>query len=327
MMRRMVRGLIGVLLGLFLLSGGAWVAFPPDAVDRAIDFDASDLPDDIDTWLAERELQFPDIRPGAAKRIFWAGEKGAKTSLAVVYVHGFSADQQEIRPVPDEVARALGANLFFTRLAGHGRSGDAMAEPTAGDWIEDMAEAMAIGRRLGERVLVIGTSTGATLAAIAATDPDLSRDLAGTVLVSANFGVQSAGAFLLDLPLAPVWGPWVAGAEAGFEPINEDHGKHWTTRYPTAAFFPMAALLREARTTDWGGAKAPALFIYAPSDKVIDPALIPPVAARWGGGAELVTVEVDGDDDPYSHVIAGDILSPGQTEFVVDAIADWAKGL
>lgn len=324
---RIMRGLGGAGLVLLLLIGGIWLAFPPDRVDRGIEFSDNALPDDLDRWLAEGELQFADIRAGAAKQILWAGEKGARTPLAVVYVHGFSADQQEIRPVPDEVARALGANLFFTRLAGHGRGGAAMAEPTAGDWIEDMAEAMAIGRRLGERVLVIGTSTGATLAAIAATDPVLSRDLAGTVLVSANFGVQSAGAFLLDLPLAPLWGPRVAGAEAEFDPINDGHGRHWTTRYPTAAFFPMAALLREARATDWASAKTPALFIYAPSDKVIDPALIPPVAARWGGGAELVTVEVDGDDDPYSHVIAGDILSPGQTEFVVDAITGWAKGL
>lgn len=325
--RSVMRKLVGAVVALFLLIGGTWLAFPPDRVDREIGFDKNTLPADLDGWLAERELQFSDIRPGAEKRIIWAGAKGAKTPLAIVYVHGFSADAQEIRPVPDEVARALGGNLFFTRLAGHGRGGDAMAEPVAGDWIEDMAEAMGIGRRLGERVLVIGTSTGATLAAIAATDPDLSRDLAGTVLISANFGVQSAAAFILDLPLAPVWGPWVAGDEAGFEPINDGHGKHWTTRYPTAAFFPMAALLREARAIDWQAAKTPALFLYAPADKVIYPALIPPVAAAWGGKAELVTVEVDGDDDPFSHVIAGDILSPGQNDLVAGVITEWARGL
>jgi hypothetical protein len=326
-MRVALRVLAGLVLFIFLLSGGAWLAFPPDSVDREISFDDNSIGDDPDLWLKDRELQFSDIRAGAEKRILWAGAKGARTPLAVVYVHGFSADAQEIRPVPDEVARGLGANLFFTRLAGHGRGGAAMGEPVAGDWIEDMAEAMAIGRRIGDRVLVIGTSTGATLAAIAATDPALSRDLAGTVLISANFGVQGAGAFLLDLPLAPVWGPWIAGAEAGFEPVNEGHGRHWTTRYPTQAFFPMAALLREARATDWAQAQAPALFLYAPADRVIEPALIPPVAAAWGGGAEVVTVEMDGDDDPYAHVIAGDILSPGQTERVVEAITEWARGL
>lgn len=326
-MRVILRRLALGSLVLFLLFAGLWLASPPDRVDRQIGFADSMLGADLDDWLAQRELQFSDIRPGAEKRILWAGDRGARTPLAIVYVHGFSADAQEIRPVPDEVARATGANLFFTRLTGHGRDGAGMGSMSADDWIEDMAEAMAIGRRLGDRVLVMGTSTGATLAAIAATDPELSRGLAGTVLVSANFGVQSAGAFLLDLPLAPVWGPWVAGAEAGFEPINAGHGRHWTTRYPTAAFFPMAALLREARATDWSQAAAPALFLYSPQDRVIDPALIPPVAAAWGGGAEAVAIDLDGDDDPFAHVIAGDILSPGQTERVADIITAWARGL
>ena len=36
---------------------------------------------------------------------------------------------------------------------------------------------------------------------------------------------------------------------------------------------------------------------------------------------------MQGDDDPYAHVIAGDILSPGQTEPVIAIITDWARGL
>lgn len=32
-------------------------------------------------------------------------------------------------------------------------------------------------------------------------------------------------------------------------------------------------------------------------------------------------------DDPSSHVIAGDILSPGQTDETVKLIAGWASGL
>ncbi len=159
-MRRFGRILGRVLLVILLLSGALWASAPQDVVDRQIAFQDSTLGEDLDAYLSQKELQFPDIRPNTEKRIVWAGEKGARTPLAVIYVHGFSATSEEIRPVPDEVAAALGANLFFTRLAGHGRTGEALASATAGDWIEDMAEAMAIGRRLGDRVLVISTSTG-----------------------------------------------------------------------------------------------------------------------------------------------------------------------
>ena len=314
-------------LALFALLIGVWVLAPIDLIDRDIAFKDSELPKDIDAFILAKELQFPDIVPGAAGRLIWAGAVGAKTPLSVVYLHGFSATSQEIRPVPDEVAQALEANLYLPRLAGHGRGPAAMAEPVAGDWIEDLAQALAIGRRLGDQVLVISTSTGATLAAIAATDPELSQGLAGVVLISPNFGLNSGAAFILDLPLARWWGPLVAGATRSFAPQNADHARYWTTSYPTTALFPMAALVRHARSLDYATAKSPALFIYSPQDQVIDPSRIAPVIAAWGGPVQIEERQMTAGDDPYSHVIAGDILSPGQTEAVIALITTWAKGL
>jgi len=303
------------------------VFVPREGVDMRVGFDPNSLPNDLDVWLAQSEQKIANIRPDAAKRIVWAEVAGTKTPLAVVYLHGFSATSAEIRPVPERVARELGANLFFTRLAGHGRDGPAMAEPVAGDWIADVAEAMAIGRRLGDRVLVIGTSTGGTLAAIAATDPELNAGLAGVVFISPNFGLKPLAAKILDLPLARYWGPWVAGAERGFAPVNADHAAYWTTTYPTVALFPMAALIRFARGVNYGTATMPALFLYAEADQVIDPTRISPVIAAWGGPVTDVKVMLAAGDDPFRHVIAGDILSPSQTAPVVAQIVKWARGL
>lgn len=312
---------------LVVLGAGLWLVFPPERLDRNIAFDAASLPEDLDGWLAAREAAHSDLRPNSAKQIVWAGEVGRKTPLAVVYIHGFSANREEIRPVPDDVAAALGANLFLTRLAGHGRSGPAMAEATAHDWLEDMAEAMAIGRRLGDRVLVIGTSTGGTLATLAATDPDLSQGMAGLVLVSPNFRPRNPMAFILDLPLAPVWAPWVAGREAGFTPRNEGQAANWTTSYPSAAFFPMATLLRAVRGLDLSAAKVPLLILSNPGDQVIDPAAIDPVAAAWGGPVTRKELTPGPKDDPYGHVLAGRILSPDLTLPVTETILTWSADL
>lgn len=326
-MRRFGKALGRLIVVIFLLIAGIWALAPEEPVDREISFEANALPGDISEWLAQRELQFSDIRPEAAKRIVWAGAPGQKTPLAVIYVHGFSASAEEIRPVPDEVAKALGANLFYTRLAGHGRSGDAMAEPRAGDWIEDMAEAMAIGRSLGDRVVVIATSTGGTLAAIAATDPVLSEGLAGVVLVSPNFGVKSAAARILDLPLARHWGPLVAGKTRSFEPLNDAQARYWTTSYPTVALFPMSALVRHARGLDYAAVTIPALVIYAPQDQVVDPVQTEALMAGWGGPVQMEQRQMGAGDDPFSHVIAGSAMSPGQTAETVGLILGWAKGL
>ena len=90
----------------------------------------------------------------------WHDTVGAKTKTSIVVMHGFSATSEEIRPLPDLVAKELGANIYFMRFKGHGRDGNALASATAGDWLEDTAEAMEIGRRIGEKVIIIGTSMG-----------------------------------------------------------------------------------------------------------------------------------------------------------------------
>jgi pimeloyl-ACP methyl ester carboxylesterase len=129
------------------------------------------LPNDVEGYLARTEGQFDDIAPGAEKSIVWAGAKRAKTPFAIVYLHGFSATRQETFPLCDLVAARLGANLHYTRLTGHGRGGRALAEATVSDWLNDAAEAFAIGERLGDKVIVIGTSTGGTLATWLALQP------------------------------------------------------------------------------------------------------------------------------------------------------------
>ena len=276
-------------------------------------------------FLEAREGTFDDIREGSAARIVWAGEAGAVTPLSIVYLHGFSAGPEEIRPVPDRVAEALGANLVYARLAGHGRDGDAMAEARAGDWLTDTALFLEIGRRLGERVLVIGTSTGGTLAAWAMTDPSMAADVAGVVLVSPNFAVANRAGFLLEQPFARAWVPLVAGAERRFEPLNDGQAAHWTTAYPTVATVTLGTLLREMRGRDLGAATQPVLVLFSEEDQVVSPPATLSAMERWGGPVTLApqTLPAEGAD-PFHHVIAGDIMSPAMTETAVATILDWA---
>jgi alpha-beta hydrolase superfamily lysophospholipase len=326
-MRSLGKWLGRVLAFLILAIAAIWFLTPRETMNPALAFEASALPDDLDSWLATREGVFSDIVPGAEKEIIWVGAPGARTPLAIVYIHGFSATKHEIRPVPDNLARDLGANLYFTRLAGHGRTGEAMAQATPEDWMTDMAEALAIGRRLGDRVLLIGTSTGATLVTVALADPAGAADVAGAVLVSPNFRLASAAGIILDLPLARHWGPIVAGPVRGFEPANDGQAKWWTTRYPTAALFPMATLMRHARALDFTAMTVPVLILQSPDDRVVDATESARVAAAWGAPARLEAPALTAADDPHAHVIAGDILSPNQTAPLTALIADWARGL
>jgi len=325
---------LGRLLLLVVLAGAALWFSPRDSRIAPPVFDAAALPDDLDGWLATREGVFDDLTPGVAKRILWAGTAGERTPFAVVYVHGFSATSEETRPVPDLVAQSLGANLHFTRLAGHGRDGAAMANATAEDWMTDFAEALAVGARIGDRVVVMGTSTGAAVTLAGLATPDLraaipaTAQVAGVVMISPNFRLASAvDSAILDLPGAPHFVPLLIGNEREWTPRNEAHGTYWTTRYPTAALFPMAKTMRAARAADPAAVRVPLLMLYSPDDMVISPQVALGIAARWGGEVETESYPRQPGMDEEAHVIAGDIRSPGMTQTVARRIADWAGGL
>jgi alpha-beta hydrolase superfamily lysophospholipase len=318
---------------LVVLLVGALAFWPPEPPLAPPRFDAAALPEDLDGYLATREATMSGITDGTQKRIIWAGAPGTRTPLAIVYIHGFSATSEEIRPVPDLVARELGANLFFTRLAGHGRDGPALAEATVDDWLLDLAEALAIGARIGDRVIVMATSTGATLALAGLGTPDIAAALpgaeavAGLAFVSPNLRLATPAGALLDLPGARVWGPWVAGRTREFRPENDGHARYWTTRYPTDAVFPMARLMRAARAVDPATMRVPLVLAYAREDMVVDGAAAEELALRWGGAVQSVRIEPGPGVDPSNHVLAGDILSPAQTAPVSALITRWAGAL
>ncbi len=323
-----MRRMLYALATLVVLIGLAWVFGPREPADGPVTFSPADIGPDPDSYLAGREAAFEDIIPGVQKQIVWADPVAkTRTDIAIVYVHGFSATAQEVRPVPDRVAEALGANLYFTRLTGHGRDGPAMAEGTVPLWRNDMAEAMEIGRRLGDRVILMGTSTGGTLSTLAAFDERMNAGLAGLVQISPNYGLVAAGSELLTFPFARRIVRLVIGEERSFEPVNDGHGTYWTTRYPASAIVPMAASVKAAVNLPLESTGVPALFVYSEADQVVRADRTEKIARRWGGASTQMKVVVGAGDDPESHVIAGDILSPGQTAPVSDAIIAWIRAL
>lgn len=311
-----------IFLALIFCLALVYLFGPREKLNDEITFNASQLGNDLDTYLANSEAGNADLVDTATKEIVWAFPASkAKTPIAIVYIHGFSASKGEIRPVPDIVAQNMKANLHYTRLEGHGAGGPAMGEATTQDWMNDTAEAIEIGTRIGEKVIVIGTSTGATLAAVAALHPDLKSKVDGFVLISPNFRVQAAGSGLLTLPFARNWVPLLVGSERSFEPLNDAHATLWTSRYPTVSLLPMAALVEHARTLPYERIGQPALFIWSEEDKVVDNTVSRKVMERWGGPSDLHLVT--GADDAYKHVLAGDALSPNKNEEIVDVISDW----
>jgi len=272
--RRRLKRYLGRAAIVLVLAIVIFVAGPRNDFGPSVPTQRELPPPDIatlDDWITSREAAFADIKPGNAKGIVWHSPARERTAWAVVYLHGFSASRLETAPVADRVAQALGANLFYTRLAGHGRSAPtAMGEASVQDWMADALEALRVGQTLGERVLVISCSTGSTLATWLALTPE-GLQVAAHAFISPNFGPRDKRSELINGP----WGRQIAlaleGETRGRPPANAREGAAWTSRYPTRALFPMMAMVKQVRESDMAAFHAPVLMLYSEQDQTVDP--------------------------------------------------------
>jgi esterase/lipase len=158
----------------------------------------------LESYVARMENRHR-IKKDNEARIVWANDSLKNTTeYAIVYLHGFSASQEEGNPVHRNIAKALGCNLYLARLAEHGiDTSDALFNFTAEGLWETGKEAYAIGKKIGKKVILMGTSTGGTLALqLAAAYPEI----AGMVLYSPNIEINDPNAWLLNDP----WGLQIA---------------------------------------------------------------------------------------------------------------------
>lgn len=325
-----------VLLALLAIGGVVFALGPKVTVDEAAMLPVRPPPSDpaaLDRYIAEREAAFDDITPGAEKTIIWADPANrARTPLSVVYLHGFGATRQELSPVPEEIAKTLGANLFLTRLRGHGRPGHALGQSTPAQWFEDTIEALAIGERIGERVILVGCSTGGTLAVWlqhwlgrGKRHPPIQGPPAALVLIAPNFGAADPRAGIMTLP----WGVQIArmlvGDTYSWEPANPEQAKYWTHRHPPKALATVQAVVEHLDDQPPARPDVPTLVIWTAHDPVVDPARI----QAWVDALpERRTARIFTDDiERGNHVMAGRIMAPARTAPVVSAVVDFVREL
>lgn len=269
------------------------------------------IPKELDSYLldAERSAQ---LRPMTEKKIIWARPDKRKTDYALIYLHGFSASRREISPVNEKTARALRANLFFTRLTGHGQTGKELGSASLNDWKNDAREALEIGHQLGKNVIVVGTSMGATLAVWLALQK---KPLDTLILLSPNFALKDKRSQLFLWPWGITFAKLFIGAHLSNTAHSDLEKEIWTLEYPLDAVMPMVLLLQEMKQTDVSQISTPTLFLFTHSDERVDLNQTKSVYEKWGT-AHKKLVEVQSNH----HVLAGDAMSPQTSERVVQEI-------
>lgn len=162
---------------------------------------AAPLPLHVDTaasvepFLRSRDAAAGPLRPGCNSEVTWHGAEEAPTRISVLHLHGWSASPLEIDPVDARLATNLRANLLRFRLSGHGLASadgyELYANATRATLLRDVAQAFACGRLLGRRVLLIASSTGATLCLWLCAQPLWANDVVGLVALSPALALRA----------------------------------------------------------------------------------------------------------------------------------------
>ena len=200
----------------------------------------------LDASIAAMEATH-QIKPNNQAKIIWADSSKTQTEYAIVYLHGFSASQMEGDPVHQNIAKQFHCNLYLARLAEHGiDTTEDLMNLTADQYWESAKLAYAIGKQLGKKVILMGTSTGGTLALqLAATYPEI----AGLILYSPNIEVFNPSAPLLDNP----WGLQIGRTvlKSNYVDIkykDSAYPKYWNKHYRIEAVVALQNLLEATMT-------------------------------------------------------------------------------
>ncbi len=280
--------------------------------------------DQLASWLSHHEQSHADVIDGAEATIDWHDGPGV-TDLCFLYIHGFSATRQEISPVTARVARHFGANAVYPRLAGHGLYESSM-EANAEDWLQSLIDSWDIAQRIGRRVIVIGTSTGAPLGIWLNAHAAEKQKLLAFIFISPNFRIRNPFGFLLTWPWAKSWVPLIIGDEHRWEPKNEGEGKYWTNQYSTLAVIEMQKIVDWVNQHPLPQRGIPLATFYMEHDPTINHAAAIDFHARWPAGNKHLN-KVDIDLETPQHVFAGDITAPQRTEWCVERCIDFIESL
>ncbi len=272
--------------------------------------------EEVKDYLDGKESLIKDLRPGNGYQLdFFDGIE--KTEYVLLYLHGFSASPVEGAPLHNDFAKRYGMNFYAPLLADHGRNTkESFFDLEPQDLVADAAEALAIAKLLGEKIIVMSCSTGSTLSTYLEAKNEGFID--AQIMYSPNFEIADSRSKLLTKPWGLQIARMVMGSDYRSFELNEKAMPYWTTEYRIEGAITLRSLIDQTMTPDiWAKVKAPYLLAYyfeneELHDEVISIDAIKEFNDLTNTSDELKLVKPMAS--PKAHVINSDLQSSGFEE-------------
>lgn len=201
----------------------------------------------VNDFIHENEKNH-NVRDHNHAGIIWA-DSLSQTEYSIVYLHGYGASRGEADPIPSNLSEMYNCNVYMSRLALHGlNDGEAFKNLSPEKLIDSAKEAIAIGKIIGEKVILMSTSTGSTLSVyLAANDPDVDA----LIMLSPNFELYDPMSKLMTKP----WGKQLLkyikqGDYHEWEDMPENIDQYWYRSSRIEGLLALRSLIDQTMTKE-----------------------------------------------------------------------------
>lgn len=197
----------------------------------------------LDSIIQQSEDVLKVIPETKAKVIWSSSYKHKKSPLAFVYLHGFGASHREGEPIMTMLSKHFDANVFMSRLEAHGiQDASGYESLTPKKYLKSAKEALEIGKKLGEKVILVSTSTGGMLSLKLASED---KDIKALVLYSPFIDVIDPKTMQLLNPKGKVTFIKQYGGETFVQKRPAEQIPYWSTHYHVNGYVALLQLLKD----------------------------------------------------------------------------------
>lgn len=290
----------------------------------------SSIPEDIDAYLEKKESEVSDIYPYAEKTVLWNNSNKNRTKYSIVFIHGFTTTGYQSKEFLNKLSLELDANLFMTRLSGHGVPYEGTKQMQIDKIMYDVSEAINIGEKIGENVILVGHSLGGALSMLAADDEVLSKKIDTLVLFAPGNSGFSSFAFtntlissLVDRTGSLCWLIDCDPRSFMELPDDEKWENYFATDFDTNIFYQIARIPFATDSISYETISTSALVFYDENDRLVNASKLKSNFKKWAAKNKIVSVETL-ETDRGRHMFPS-ISNPHLDQMFLDEIKNWVS--
>ena len=278
------------------------------------------IENDVEEYLRLEEAKINNVAPNAKKKIIWNDiDVKEKTEYAFVFIHGVLATGYQHELSVRKIANSLNANLFITRLSGHGVPYEGTKLMKTENLLRDAVEAIEVGSKIGHKVIVMGFSLGGALMSIVASDEISSEKLDYLILLAPAHSKMTSTYFMLSLISFLTGG--IEADYAEFYGLDSEWNQYWSTKVDREELLELWKIPNLSDQIGFSNSEVPLLLFYNKYDEVVLEEGIKKNYKKWTGPKKIYDLNTT-EEGPPNHNLIG-IFNPNLDDIFIREINKW----